>query len=365
MMNLMQTTPFFQFNSMFTEEESQELSKQRIIQKNLVHFQGFPDRLYNKELLCSKEYFGQYGIITKIILTFKIDKKSNKKSNSAYITFSSCQEAAFAILSVDSIKIDNQLVRAFFGTTKYCNHFLNNFKCFNSEKCMFLHFIADKNDIIADNSKFGYSEHIKLAKKIIGFGSIQSQLYVQNKAINSKTFLPSILTIYHKDDIMIKTKNHRRKRSNESDNSLNNNTTADNSNLEIRSSSNSSDRNSSLDNKDKDKKELFFENYLNIINENNKNIINDNNNIFKCNNKSRFDFVNINNNNLCNNRNNDNNNNLIKNTQLLINELCSRLSFFLQFNNNIPLNKIEYDFCSKLYNKSKNNEIKAIIDNIF
>ena len=93
----MQTTPFFQFNSMFTEEESQELSKQRIIQKNLVHFQGFPDRLYNKELLCSKEYFGQYGIISKIILNYKVDKKTNKKSNSAYITYSSSQEAACAI----------------------------------------------------------------------------------------------------------------------------------------------------------------------------------------------------------------------------------------------------------------------------
>ena len=123
----MYTALFSHLNSMFTEEDSIQLSKQRIIQKNLVHFQGFPDRLYNKELLCSQEYFGQYGIISKIILTYKMDKKSNKRSNSAYLTFSSCEQAAYAILSVDSIKIDNQLVRAFFGTTKYCNHFLNNF----------------------------------------------------------------------------------------------------------------------------------------------------------------------------------------------------------------------------------------------
>ena len=231
--------PIFQLNSMFTEEESKELSKQRIIQKNLVHFQGFPDRLYSKELLSSQEYFGQYGLISKIILTNKMDKKSNKKSNSAYITFSTFEQAAYAILSVDSIKIDNQLVRAFFGTTKYCNHFLNNFNCFNSEKCMFLHYLADKNDIIAENSKFGYSEHIKLAKKIIGFGSIQSQLYVMNNSNKGKSILPNIITIYHKDDILMKTKNHRRKKSNESDSS-NNNANADTTRSSSNSSKNSS-----------------------------------------------------------------------------------------------------------------------------
>ena len=266
----MYTTQFFHLNSMFTEEESIQLSKQRIIQKNLVHFQGFPDRLYNKELLCSKEYFGQYGIISKIILTSKIDKKSNKKSNSAYLTFSSCEQAAYAILSVDSIKIDNQLVRAFFGTTKYCNHFLNNFNCFNSEKCMFLHYLANKNDIIADNSKFGYSEHIKLAKKIIAFGSIQSQLYVMNNSNKGNSILPNITTIYHKNDILIKTKNHRRKKSNESDSS-NYIATVD----RTRSCSNSSNRNSSSEkkiNNKKGEKEFILKN-INIINNNDKNYL--------------------------------------------------------------------------------------------
>ena len=107
------------------------------------------------------------------------------------------------------------LVRAFFGTTKYCNHFLNNFRCFNSDKCMFLHEIADPNDIITEDTKFGYSEHIKLAKKIIGFGSIQSQMYVRNNANKNRTVLPTISTIYQKNDIIIKTQNHRRKKSNE------------------------------------------------------------------------------------------------------------------------------------------------------
>ena len=343
--------PIFQLNSMFTEEESKELSKQRIIQKNLVHFQGFPDRLYSKELLSSQEYFGQYGLISKIILTNKMDKKSNKKSNSAYITFSTFEQAAYAILSVDSIKIDNQLVRAFFGTTKYCNHFLNNFKCFNSEKCMFLHYLVDKSDIIAENSKFGYSEHIKLAKKIIGFGSVQSQLYVMKNSNKNKSVLPNIVTIYHKDDILIKTKNHRRKKSNESeDNSLNN------SNNNTSSSSNDSIRNSINEFENKDKKENLINNNIKTLNEENLNLL------YKGRNQSRFDFAN-NSINLYNNNNNDIN--VLKVTQDLIDDLSSRMAFFIQFNKNIPLSKLEYEYCNNIYIKSKNDELKKIIENLF
>ena len=281
-----------------------------------------------------------------------MDKKSNKRSNSAYLTFSSCEQAAYAILSVDSIKIDNQLVRAFFGTTKYCNHFLNNFNCFNSEKCMFLHYLADKNDIIADNTKFGYSEHIKLAKKIIGFGSIQSQLYVMNNSNKGNSILPNIVTIYHKNDILIKTKNHRRKKSNESDFS-NNIKNVD----RTRSSSNSSNGGSSIENKEikKIEENQFIFNNINIINDNDKNYL------FKSRNKSRFSFANNNNKDLYN----KSNDNLIEITKNLIDELSIRLSFFIQFNRNIPLKTIENDFCSKLYNKSKNMELKKIIENSF
>ena len=341
--------PIFQLNQMFTEEESKVLSKQRIIQKNLVHFQGFPDRLYNKELLCSQEYFGQYGIISKIILTNKMDKKSNKKSNSSYITFSTFEQAAYAILSVDSIKIDNQLVRAFFGTTKYCNHFLNNFKCFNSEKCMFLHYLVDKSDIIAENSKFGYSEHIKLAKKIIGFGSLQSQLYVMNNSNKNKSVLPNIVTIYHKDDILIKTRNHRRKKSNESeDNSLNN------SNNNTSSSSICSTGNSINEVESIEKKENLVNNDINILYEENLNLL------YKGRNHSRFGFAN-NNINLYN-RNDDN---ALKATQNLIDDLSSRIAFFIQFNKNIPLSKLEYEYCNNIYKKSKNDELKKIIQSLF
>ena len=187
--------------SIFTEKSLLTLSKQRIIQKNLVHFQGFPDSIYDKELLLSPQYFGQYGHITKIVLVSKEDKILKKKTNSAYLTFETKVQAAYCILSVDSIKISNHLVRAFFGTTKYCNHFLNNYHCFNEDKCMFLHHIAEASDIINEYTKFGYNDHIKLAKKIIDFGSPQSKCYVMNNYCKIKTILPTIKNLYFKDNV--------------------------------------------------------------------------------------------------------------------------------------------------------------------
>ena len=52
----------------FSKEQCQRLQKLRIIQKNLVHFQGFPDSLNDQNILIQKSHFGQFGKITKIIL---------------------------------------------------------------------------------------------------------------------------------------------------------------------------------------------------------------------------------------------------------------------------------------------------------
>ena len=154
------------------------LSKLRIIQKNLVHIQGFPEELHDIKILSSPEYFGQYGVIKKICL---VPKKASVDYYSCYITFETEEQAAYCILAVDSIKIKNKLVRAFFGTTKYCNNFLKGYNCFN-KNCKFMHHFADKNkDIVINDIKFGYSEHINLAKKIIGFGEKKSLEYVKKK----------------------------------------------------------------------------------------------------------------------------------------------------------------------------------------
>ena len=83
-----------------------------------------------------------------------------------YITYENKIEAASAILCIDSLLIDGKIIRAFFITTKYCNSFLNNQKCKNCEKCVFLHQLVTNKDIIIDeNTKFPYSEHLNMSKK--------------------------------------------------------------------------------------------------------------------------------------------------------------------------------------------------------
>jgi CCR4-NOT transcription complex subunit 4 len=339
-----------------SKEDIIHLSKCRIIQKNLVHFYGFPDYLYKKEILFSPEYFGQYGVITKIILVSKKDKLNLENHNSAYITFLTKEQASYAILAVDSIKINDQLVRAFFGTSKYCSHFLNNRECTCEDNCMFLHHLADKNDIIDENSKFGYSDHIKLAKKIINFGSYNSKYYVKCNKYPFKTFLPNIETIYFKENIIIKTKNHRR---NVSDVSNKSTSSDDNDNNNQKSSNEDKSNNILID------KLLLDNSNINNDNTNTNNNINYNI-VFKSKIKSRF----FDNNSINNNYKYFNNNEKIFNNdnyKLIIDTILTKFPLYSRYPLNNYINKIknEYNFCLKLYNKTNDLEVLKLIEEIY
>ena len=103
-----------------------------------------------------------------MIISEKTNPDTNKKSYSAYITYSNKIEASLSILCVDSLMIKGKIIRAFFGTNKYCNYFLNNIRCPNSDKCVFLHrYSSDKDIIIESNTKFTYNDHLTLANKIL------------------------------------------------------------------------------------------------------------------------------------------------------------------------------------------------------
>ena len=185
----------------FSKNEILSLSKIRIIKKNLVHVHGFPPSLANTEKLSQIEYFGQYGKIQKILLSSKINSETNKKTYSVYITYSNEKEASYAILAVDSLLIEGKLIRVFFGTTKYCNYFLNNSYCPNEEKCMFLHkLVKDKDVIIDNNTIFSYNEHLNLAKKNIQFSNPETKKRIMSLHKPENTVFPNIEFIFLNED---------------------------------------------------------------------------------------------------------------------------------------------------------------------
>ena len=128
----------------------------------------------------------------KLIISKKISSENKKVSYSVYITYKNDKEAAIAILCIDSLLINGRIIRAFFGTTKYCTHFLNNSICPNSKNCMFLHQLINNKEIIIDsNTVFSYNEHLNLAKKIIDFNNPEIRI-ILSKMKKPKSILPSM-----------------------------------------------------------------------------------------------------------------------------------------------------------------------------
>ena len=297
----------------YIKEDIEKLSKLRIIQKNLVHFQGFPDNLANPEVLSRKEYFGQFGTIIKIMISSKEDEITKKKTNSAYITYSSNKEAALAILSVDSTNIENNFVRAFFGTSKYCIHFLNNTECINKEKCMFIHSVQNENDYLGVNSKFRYSDHIKLAKRILKGSNINKIDF----NVNNNNFCTQNNNNDNLFDNIIQLKRN------------NSNSTKSNSLY-------SNSLNSSFDSGINLKKNKY------------------NFTLFKSKDQSRF-FNNINveskNDEVCDDMKN------------LIDQILLRFSFFKQFDFYFNFYDCQMYLCQKLYNKTNNKDIYDVYNN--
>ena len=80
MFSLDQSISFSSFVN-FSSDDCSRLSKVRIIQKHLVHCQGFPDEMANKDLLMSREFFGQYGTIQKMVVHTKEADENKKKIN--------------------------------------------------------------------------------------------------------------------------------------------------------------------------------------------------------------------------------------------------------------------------------------------
>ena len=188
----------------------------RILQKNVVYVIGLSSSLANKTTLSGWQYFGQYGQITKIVVNKSGYGKSfkNDTTYSAYVTYSTQGEAALALLAIDNCVVDGHVIRASFGTTKYCTFFLKGIDCGNKE-CLYLHQFADEEDTILKEEISGANKQLfykqqKIAIKIADiFNKEKKQKYMANR--NYEKFIgerfPSVDSIYKKVSIYESTYN--------------------------------------------------------------------------------------------------------------------------------------------------------------
>ncbi|CDO68864.1 hypothetical protein BN946_scf185000.g7 [Trametes cinnabarina] len=127
------------------------LANVRVVQRNVVYVVGLGPRFAKEELiptLRSNEYFGQYGKISKIVIVKRTPPGGRAPVIGLYITYHRREDAARAIAAVDGAPSPGgggEIMRASYGTTKYCMAFLRGVSC-TDHSCMNLHEWGDEKD---------------------------------------------------------------------------------------------------------------------------------------------------------------------------------------------------------------------------
>jgi len=117
-------------------ESRKHLSDIRVLQRNLVFVTGIPPKLADVEVLKKPEYFGRYGKIHKCVLN------QQGPVATAYATYVRDEDAFKAVLGINGTYLQNNILRASLGTTKYCSYFLRHLPC-PKQDCMYLHGLGD------------------------------------------------------------------------------------------------------------------------------------------------------------------------------------------------------------------------------
>lgn len=113
----------------------------RVKQQNLVYVIGLIPSIKDEQALLQTlrgpEYFGQYGEIEKIVVS-KAKPGAPNQGIGVYVTYARKEDAALCINTVDGSLNGDRVLRAQFGTTKYCSAYLRGETCTN-KNCSFLH----------------------------------------------------------------------------------------------------------------------------------------------------------------------------------------------------------------------------------
>ncbi|EAW16101.1 CCR4-NOT core ubiquitin-protein ligase subunit MOT2 [Aspergillus fischeri NRRL 181] len=121
----------------------------RVVQKNLVYVIGLNPTIRDEsqllQTLRGKDYFGQYGEIEKIVVSKAKPGGNPNQGIGVYVTYATKADAATCIAAVDGSTNGDRVLRAQYGTTKYCSSFLRNEQC-NNRNCTFLHETGEDSD---------------------------------------------------------------------------------------------------------------------------------------------------------------------------------------------------------------------------
>ncbi|CAO3623119.1 unnamed protein product [Cunninghamella blakesleeana] len=132
------------------------LANMRVVQKNLVYVIGLHPKYATEEIIRSNDYFGQFGKIAKVVINKRNIAPTSHTSGSTslqpsaaiYVTYQRKEDADKAIQTVDGHTIAGRVLRASYGTTKYCTYYLRNMTCPNPS-CLYLHEPGEEADTIS------------------------------------------------------------------------------------------------------------------------------------------------------------------------------------------------------------------------
>eukprot|EP00303_Exanthemachrysis_gayraliae_P002279 CAMPEP_0206007168 /NCGR_PEP_ID=MMETSP1464-20131121/5603_1 /ASSEMBLY_ACC=CAM_ASM_001124 /TAXON_ID=119497 /ORGANISM="Exanthemachrysis gayraliae, Strain RCC1523" /LENGTH=612 /DNA_ID=CAMNT_0053380659 /DNA_START=57 /DNA_END=1896 /DNA_ORIENTATION=- len=136
----------------------EQLGNVRVIQRTLVYVVGLSPRIAREDVLRRPEFFGQFGRIVKVAVNaqpYHAGGSAAGQSLGCYITYSNKDEALNAILAADGVILDGRTLRAQFGTTKYCAHYIRHGTVCANPECMFLHEIGDSADTFSKEEMGG------------------------------------------------------------------------------------------------------------------------------------------------------------------------------------------------------------------
>ncbi|KRY92815.1 CCR4-NOT transcription complex subunit 4 [Trichinella pseudospiralis] len=127
---------------MFEVIESLKKKRQilRVVPGNLVYVFKLPIYLANECIIRSPEFFGEFGLIERVVIKPIPQRVQRINTVTVYIRYYNKQDGIKAV-ALGSKKWPNMEIR--FGATRYCNAFLDNMSCKN-ELCNYWHCLENE-----------------------------------------------------------------------------------------------------------------------------------------------------------------------------------------------------------------------------